>query len=323
MDLFLVLGIVGILLVLWCIFQYGQYRTEGFQMQDARASVGKPILWWFADDETNARSWWDFGARNSTQPNRGYLEVALDAVRATQGFDFTIRVLLGREAVERVIREAGEALPQNLRQFPARMWRQWALCSLLAAKGGLVMAGDSTLCVGPSFASLVRSKEAAVFGTTVDEPLALPGVADVAPAYWVGWAAKPHTPVWDIAATSWHRVVAAGPTSWSAADARNLQEKIWSVQKQKQVARLPLAEGSRKSDGSHITLEDLLMKQTPDPKVQLDAETVYIVADGDALIRDYRYGWFVRMSRSQILTSEFMWARLAKKYQTRIVRFFM
>jgi hypothetical protein len=320
MDLFLLLGIVGILVVLWIVFHYNKYRSEGFQIQGVR-NTGKPVLWWFTDDETNARSWWDFGARNSTKPNRGYLDVALDAVRATQGFDFDIRILLGRDAVAQVIKEAGETLPTNLQQFPAKLWRQWALCSLLAAKGGLVMAGDCTLCVGPSFAPLVRGKESAVFGTTVDEPRALPGLADVAPAYWVGWAAKRHSPVWDVAATTWNSVAIAGPTSWSAADARKIQEKIWTAQALKKPARFQAAEGSRKSDGTELTLEDLLMKQTPiDPKIILDANTIYVVMDGDALIRDYRYGWFVRMSKKQILESEFTWAVLAKKYQTRIFR---
>ncbi len=307
-------------MVLWIIFHYNKYRSEGFQVQGPR-NMGRPVLWWFVDDETNARSWWDFGARNSTKPNRGYLEVALDAVRATQGFDFDIRILLGRDAVSQVIKEAGEALPENLRQFPARLWRQWALSNLLAAKGGLAMAGDSTLCIGPSFAPMVLGKESAVFGTTMDEPRALPGVADVAPAYWVGWAAKPHSPVWDVAATTWNRVATAGPTSWSAADARKIQETIWSTQVLKSPARFPQAEGSRKSDGSELTLEDLLMKQTPiDPKIIQGPHTIYVVMDGDALIRNYRYGWFARMSAHQILQSEFTWAVLAKKHQTRIFK---
>ena len=176
------------------------------------------------------------------------------------------------------------------------------------------MVGDSTLCVGPSFAPLVFDRECAVFGTTSDEPRALPGLADVAPSYWVGWAKNPHSPIWDLGANTWNRVVAAGPTSWSAADARNLQEKLWATQALKNPARFPHAEGSRKSDGSELTLEDLLMKQAPaDPKILLDAETVYVVMDGDSLIREYRYSWFSRMSRKQLLESKFTWAVLAKK----------
>ena len=312
MDLFLLLGIVGILAVLWAVFQYHHYRSEPFQMPEPVNR--KPVLWWFVDDETNARSWWDFGARNSQKPNRGYLEVALDAVRATQGRDFTIQVLIGRDAVSAVIREAGETLPPNLRQFPANLWRQWALSSLLAAKGGLVMVGDSTLCVGPSFAPMVMNTECAVFGTTADEPRALPGLADVAPSYWVGWAKKPHVPIWDLGANTWNRVVAAGPTSWSAADARKVQETLWADQARKKPTRFPIAEGSRKSDGSEMTLEDLLMKQAPaDPKILLDAETVYVVMDGDSLVREYRYSWFSRMSHKQIMESKFTWAVLAKK----------
>jgi hypothetical protein len=277
----------------------------------------RPTLWWFADDETNSRSWWDFGARNSTQPNRGYLEVALKAAMATQAFDFNIVPLLGREAVSKVIREAGEKVPARIRQLPAPLWRCWALAALLATKGGLAMVGDSTLCIGPSFGPLTVGVESALFGITSAEPRAIPG-AQVAPSQWVGWAARPHTPVWDIAATTWTRLVEAGPTSWSASEARGLQFKIWATQKLKKPILYQVQEGSRRYDGKEITREDLLMKtvKPADPKIDLDPETVYVVMDGDALIRDFRYGWFARMSADQILQSNFVWADLARKHQS-------
>jgi hypothetical protein len=238
---------------------------------------------------------------------------------ATQAFDFKIVPLLGREAVSKVLREAGEKVPAGIRQLPATLWRQWALAALLAAKGGLAMVGDSTLCIGPSFGPLTHSVESALFGITSAEPRAIPG-ARVAPANWVGWAARPHTPVWDIAASAWTRMVEAGPTSWSAAEARGTQFKIWATQKLKKPTVYQIQEGSRRYDGKEITREDLLMKNAKpaDPKIELSPETVYVVMDGDALVRDFRYGWFARMSADQILQSNFVWADLARKHQSRL-----
>jgi hypothetical protein len=271
------------------------------------------------DDETNARSWWDFGARNSRKPNRGYIQVALEAAQATQAFDFQIVPLVGRDAVRRVIMEAGEEMPSHVNQLPAKIWRQWVLTNLLAAKGGLVMVGDSTLCVGPSFAPRINGAACGMFGIAPEEPKAVPG-APVPPASWVGWAVRPHHPVWDVAATAWNRLAAAGPTAWSAAEARRIGESIWTMQHRHAPQYFQDAEGSRKANGTQLTAEDFLQKQVNplDPKTVLSANTLYIVLDGDSLVRDYRYSWFVRMSREQIMESNFYWAVLSKKYMNRL-----
>jgi hypothetical protein len=304
----LVFILVLVIAVLVGIF-YLKPRQEGFQSQISL----HPTLWWFVDDETNARKWWDFGARNSRKPNRGYLEVALEVVKATQWRDFQIVPLLGRAAVSQVLAEAGETVSPHIQQLPATIWRQWAMANLLAVKGGLAMMGDSTLCVGPSFATVTTGTQCAVFGITPNESRALPG-ADVPPAQWVGWSLHPHQPVWDVAATTWNALVAAGPTAWSAAEARRLEEHIWTQQALKSPKRFQAAEGSRKADGTEWTPEDFLGKQNPvDPKVVLDPAVLYIPMDGDTLVRSYRYSWFVRMSKAQILESNFYWAMLAKE----------
>lgn len=302
---------------------------EGFQTVLASPGGGvgtlmtlRPTLWWFVDDETNARNWWDFGARNSKLPNRGYLQVALESLMATQSFDFDIHVLLGRESVSDVLRASGAMVPVGIRQLPVALWRQWAVANLLAEKGGLVMVGDSTLCVGPSFGPLVKDAEAAVFGISSDVTRAVPGDSDVPPAPWVGWAARPHTAVWDVAATHWTRLVAAGPTGWSAAEARRMYGEVWEVQKRQGVVHFQAADGGRRNDGIERTLEDLFMKVAvpADPKIVLSPAVVYVPADGDALIRDRRYAWFVRMSKAQILASDFVWADLAKKHRVRLFK---
>lgn len=339
------LGILYFLLLGLLLVAVWTYRDlligpspEGFQTVMAAPFMGlsgkdglqfltlRPAIWWIVDDETNARNWWDFGARNSREPNRGYLQVALEALMATQAADFDIHVLLGREAVSEVLRNAGATVPAGIRQLPVALWRQWAVANLCAEKGGLAMVGDSTLCVGPSFGPLVKDAEAAVFGISADVSRATPGTqgspSEVPPAPWVGWAARPHTAVWDIAANHWTRLVAAGPTGWSAAEARRMYGEVWAVQKRQGVVHFQAADGGRRNDGIERTLEDLLGKKgrPADPKITLSPAVVYVPLDGDALIRDRRYAWFSRMSKDQILASDFVWAELAKKYRVRLFK---
>lgn len=333
---FLLLALVAI--AIW-MYRDLLWAPEGFQTALVSPFKGvtgggvgalitlRPTLWWIVDDETNARNWWDFGARNSRMPNRGYLQVAMESLMATQSFDFDIHVLLGRDAVSDVLRAAGATVPAGIRQLPVAVWRQWAIASLCAEKGGLAMVGDSTLCVGPSFGPLVKDAEAAVFGISSDMTRAVPGSngasgSNLPPAPWVGWAVRPHTPVWDIAATHWTRLVAAGPTGWSAAEARRMYGEVWEVQRRHGIVHFQAADGGRRNDGVERTMEDLLMKAaTPaDPKIVISPAVVYVPMDGDALVRDRRYAWFVRMSKDQILASDFVWAHLAKKHRVRLFK---
>ena len=294
-------------------------HIEGFQTIGEPAMFStKPTLWWIVDDDTNGRYWWDFGARNSRQPNRGYLQVALEALYATQAMDFNIQPLIGRDAVRLAILSAGGNVPAEAAQLPATLWRQWALANLLAHKGGLAMIGDSTLCVGPTFTPVISNKRAVVFGVTADEPRVSPGAgAVVAPAPWVGWAAGAHTRCWDLAADVWNRLAEAGPTSWSAAEARRLSAKIWTLQRAEGIETAADSEGGRWPDGTERTLEDFLMR-TDDHT--LGPHVVYVPMDGDRIVRDRRYAWFARMSRAQIVESPFVWSTLAKRHLVRLVK---
>jgi len=270
----------------------------------------KPKLWWIADDETNARKWWDFGARNSRKPNRGYLELALDCVYATQGRDFNVQPLFGREDVIQLVKAAGGTVPEGVENMPVALWRQWAMAALLATRGGLVLVGDSTLCIGPSFGTFTASSQEAAFGIFPDEPRAVPG-SETGPAPWAGWATKPHSPGWDAAFATLCRLASAGPTSWSAAEARRINLDIWDIQKAKGMKFFQEADGGRLEDGYERTIADLLGRSTNPPVIR--PGVVYVPMDGDRLVRSAEYGWFTRMSTKQILESEFVWAQLAKK----------
>ena len=93
MDVLVITLFILVLVALYVGWQkFVWLNTEGFQTVEVGPHVGiesgllttRPTLWWFVDDETNGRHWWDFGARNSREPNRGYLQVALEALYAME-----------------------------------------------------------------------------------------------------------------------------------------------------------------------------------------------------------------------------------------------
>jgi hypothetical protein len=277
---------------------------------------GRQTLTWFCDTEVNARQWFDFGARNSKDVNRGYLQVSLDALRATQSRDFSIQTLLGRDAIVAAIGETmGETRAvANAAQLPPALFRLWAVANLCATRGGLVMDGASTLCVGPAFADKLVDVEAATFGVDPDEPVANPTAAlTPAPAPYVGYARSARHPGWVHTAFVLNAVVAAGPTSWSAALARRIASELYPQQLGRGLVCIREVDGGRLPNGQARQLEDLLGRvgTPPDPNTALTPGTVYVPFDGDALVRRFEFAWFPRMSAEQIKESDLVWASYA------------
>ena len=272
--------------------------TEGFGL------LGKPTLWWFIDSDTNARHWADFSARNSRQPNRGYLELALKKLYETQGDAFTIKPLYGRKETLAAIESAN----QRALALPPDLWRSYVIANLCAQKGGLVVDGNSTLFIS-KFPSL-RGVDAAMFGTYPDEPVVSPMTAVAAgPAPYVGWATEKQHPSWTHAAQQYNALVEAGQQAWGAASARRMFLEVWNTQQQLGATIVRGIDGSRRANGTKLQLDDVFGK-TP---LDLPKETVYVTYDGDDLARRHEFNWFLRMSPKQILESACAWCLLAAK----------
>jgi len=287
------------------------YRRKGYSTDPfVDFLTTKPTLWWFVDSEPNARNWWDFGARRSTDPNRGYLQVSRESLVKSQGADFAIRTLIGRNEVMSVLRNPN---PMALRLPPA-LWRQWAISNLLAEKGGLVMDGNSTLTVGPSFLPLVKDVDATCFGIHPEEPVASPTTAIApGPSPYVAWSRSAGHPAWKLAADRWNTLVARGPQAWSAAVCRRSELAVWDEQKQKGISVIREADGSRLPSGKLRVLEDLFGRSsdTKDPRLALLPNTVFISFDGDQLERRYEFNWILVLSGKEIKASNLLWAKLA------------
>ncbi len=276
---------------------------------EAFVSFRKPTLWWIVDAEPNARSWFDFGARTSTEPNRGYLQIALEAVQKTQGGDFAVTPLVGRAAV---LAQIPDADPRAA-QLPPSLWRAYAISRLLEAQGGLAMDGNSTLCVGPRLLPLLK-RDAVVFGVHPEEPVANPLTAIApGPAPYVAYASKPHLPAWRGAAETWEALVRRGPQAWASASARRTDMMVWELQRNLGAVVVRGVDGGRLRSGLPRALEDTFGRVgTPaDPKTGLAPETVFVTYDGDELARRYEFNWVLRMSSQQIKESDLVFAKWA------------
>jgi hypothetical protein len=271
---------------------------------------GKPKLYWFVDATSNARDWWDFGARRSVTPNRGYLTIALEACKRTQGSDFTVVPVIGRDATLRLISGANPAA----KQLPPALWRQYAIAGLAASHGGLVLDGNSTLCVGPRFLPHLLGAKAAMFGVNPDEPVVSPATAVApGPAPYAGWASEAAHPAWVHAFSVLNGLVLRGPQAWSSAIARRHAQTLWGEMAERGAVILRIPDGGRLATGKKRELEDLFGRvgSTEDPAIKLLPGTVYVPYDGEDLERRYEFSWFLRLSPEQIAESDLVWARLA------------
>lgn len=297
-------AVVILLIVLFLTYKRRTDVHEPLEM-----NLTTPKLYWFVDNERNAR-FNILGALTTMQPSRGYLSVALDRVKATQGKHFTIVPLIGRDAVMGLLPEA----PKAATQLPPALWRQWTIANICASRGGLVMDGNSTLCVGPGFESVTNKYEAAMFGTYPDEPVVQP-LTTVAPgaSSYVGWASSPNHEGWMSAAHILNLLVARGPQSWSAALARREDMRIQNIMREHGVTFIRGVDGTRRKDGKPYVLEDWFGRVSvpEDPKLTLLPSTIYISYDGDSLVRRHELNWFVRLSPEQIAESDLVWSKLA------------
>lgn len=280
----------------------------------------KPKLWFVVDDYgSNSRRWVDFGARNSRDLNIGFLNITRGRCSVTQGGDFEIVELLGRDAVAKAIREHGGVVPsEHLTVYPY-IWRAWARAALLNYAGGLYLDGLS-LCLGPSFAKSIRGLDDATFGFEHDERIVDPVNSDLATCSpFAGWASGPGHIGWRGLCNALGDFINSGNQSWSAAQGRN-QIPAWNRKYLDPMMRtVRTAEWSRRPDGRAIEIEDLFGRTGGSDRWEPSSSAVYIPLDKELLERSVTYKWFLSMSTEQILDPDslFLWATLAKRTGSR------
>jgi hypothetical protein len=277
----------------------------------ASAVLKKPVLWFVVDDYgTNNRRWIDFGSRTSKDLNMSFLAITKSRCLMTQGGDFDVRFLLGRQAVATVLTASatGAEVPSLHLSIPRPLWQAWARSALMRYCGGLYLDGLS-LCLGPSFMSCVAGVDAAVFGTEHDEPIT--SALDGSCSPFAGWSVSPGHRAWTGLNKDIVDLVNGGVLTWTAAVARN-QISEWYGKHLLSIPCLRTCEWSRLSSGKPIELEDLFgrsMTYVP------GTSAVYLPLDYEKIDRSVTYKWFLSLPVDQILDpeSKFLWAALAQR----------
>ena len=304
-------GTLTFLVVAVSLYKRNLIQDNFADFRDIIPVISKPNLYWFVDAETNSRHWWDFGARNSNLPNRGYLQVSLEVLQRTQGNDFSIITLVGREAVL----ELFPNVDKKVTRLPPALWRRWVIANICNKYGGLVMDANSTLCLGPSFYPAIKDVDTAVFGTHPDEPRVSTATAVApGPSPYVGWAKVPNTASWIYAAKEINDLFERGPQAWSAAVARRQELYVWEHQKDLGTKVIREADGGRLPNGRPRELEDLfgrLSDDENDPKSAVLPNAIFMSWDGDQLVRRFEFNWFCALTANDVKNTDTLWTKLA------------
>ena len=273
-------------------------------------SSNKTPLWWVVDNsQVNSRQWLDFGNRSTRQPNEPYLALCLEKAKAALSDEFDLQVLVGRDAVYRML-GTSEDFCAKQQSIPPALWLSWCRSALLSRFGGLWMDGSVLVlpaASGPRLKARLEGKPVLMFGTDAAENLASGSAAAGASA---GWSATPHHPMWSGLERDLAALIDQGPPSWSSVEARRGLRTLWekhcsgmtSVDREVEVGRDPY--------GKRLELERLL-GSTEMPLIPEGGMWVIFPDGRDGLERASPWLWFTRLSRDQILESKFAWAKLA------------
>lgn len=282
-------------------------------LQATKKSSGLPVLWWYVDDgEANTKSWASFEDRATYEPVEPYLSLCLDKARGLWSQSWEIRPLIGRRAALAVVKDP----PAGVIRTPPSIWTEWLRATLLAQQGGLWIDGSVLpLASGETLLQRVSGHDVLTFGTDPDEALSTASqeskVGAPAAGGSAGWAAKPGHPMWSGLSASIAAVIASGPPSWSAFDARRAMRTLWD----KHCAGVTLvdrkAEVSRSPYGRLLDYVDLFV--TSEVTVDTRSALWLPLPEGrHSLDRKTAYQWFTRLSKQQIAESDFFWARMAR-----------
>lgn len=302
----IVIGVVTIVIIAGVVYGFSTSQSD-------RKPSGLPILWWYVDDgEPNTKSWAAFEDRATYEPVEPYLSLCLDKARGLWSSNWDIRPIIGRRAAMEIVKDP----PPGVIRTPPPLWIAWLRATLLAQQGGLWIDGSVLpLASGETLRQRVSGHDVLTFGTDPDEALATASQESKAgaPAAGVsaGWATKPGHPMWSGLSASIAAVIASGPPSWSAFDARRAMRTLWD----KHCAGVTLvdrkAEVSRSPYGRLLDYVDLFV--TSEVTVDTSSAMWLPLPEGRyELERKTAYQWFTRLSKQQITESDFFWARMAR-----------
>jgi len=301
----LTVGIVAVVaLALGASMTQGMINQNPFERKDLfQIGMKKPVIWIFYDTSIpNARQYSDFGARSSRALNLPFLNLCYESISKQNSSDYRIEVVSGVAGLSEKL-GGWDKLPAKFQNPLVSLEPSdiaWVRASLLAKFGGL-WVDPATICIQPF--GLLPNKPV-FFGTDMEESFA--GTAGTTvPNFQVAWSPAANNQLW----TAWEaksrqrlNTSGGGDTARSA----HKWEYLALVSMYPDVEIRPLAELARKgAAGRRIQIEDILASgQEGTLPFDISALSVYVPLPWPEL-RDRRaFGWFLRMSESQIAESD-------------------
>lgn len=299
------LGIVAIVAVaLGASVSREMIQNNPFEAKDLfQRGLEKPAIWIFYDTSVlNSRNYSDFGSRSSRALNLPFLNLCYESIANQNSGQYRIEVVSGLNDL--ASRLGGwDQLPANLQNPLVTLEPSdfaWIRAALLAKFGGLWVS-PTTICLQP-FGSL--PSKPVFFGTDSDESFV--GTAGTSvPNFQVAWSPKADDPFWVAwEAKSKKRLSSSG--GGDTARGAHKWEYLALSSLYPDIEVRPMAELGRKGvAGRRIQIEDLLAAgQEDDLPFEISALAVYVALPWPELKDRRAFGWFLKMSESQIAESD-------------------
>lgn len=270
----------------------------------------RPVIWLYYDDsDVNTRQWADFGARSSRALNLPFLNLCYETIVRKNQNEYRIEVIGGLAGAATLL-GGWDQLPPGLRDPKAPVNESemnYLRAAVLAKHGGLWL---SPYCVCMRGFGVLPKDKTVFFGTDLEETFAGPAGTSV-PGFRAVWSPRPQHPLFvEWAAVTYTRVAQKRGGDQIRGDAKWDFVRFSTEYVQTGIEVDPNAECMRKRNGKRIQLEDLLASGT-DGRLpfEVGAHQVYVPFPWTELRDREMFGWFLRMSESQIMESD-----LAVKY---------
>jgi hypothetical protein len=259
--------------------------------------LNNKTLWLYYDQsDVNSRYWKDFGARSSRVLNTPYMNLCYQSICMKNGKNYNIKILAGLSDVA-ILLGGWNELPKSLQNHIAPVneaEKNYIRATILKRFGGLWVE-PSTICLQ----EFPQMNKVTFFGTDKDETYSDMNGTPV-PNTHVMYSNEANNKIFvELEKLSLKRIEHQEggkqfrkDIKW---DLKNIMDKYFS-----DINYYPNMEFSRNQAGRRIQLEDLLSSNSmPVPNT-----AIYVPIDSKELDERRTFGWFLRMSEEQIMSSD-------------------
>jgi len=287
----------------------GVYYSQNLIEEDAYNSrnlltVGSnnPVMWLYYDQsDVNSRFWADFGARSSRVINTPYLNLCYESIVKQNGRAYTVKVLAGLSDVALLL-GGWKELPKALQNPIAPVGEaelNYIRATVLRRFGGLWI-NPSCIFMKPL---PELGNKVVFFGTNKDESYSDKNGTPVPSTDVMYSPAKNHPIFIELEALALKRIEhREGGKQFR----KDINLDLTKIFENHIVTYMPNAEFARKHCGRRIQLEDLLGSGN----IKVPDAAIYAPLDWSELQSRRNFGWFLRLSETQILESDLLVTRL-------------